>query len=283
MTSSSAASLLSDVTLAPRDPILGVTEAFNAGPNPRKVNLGGGVYINDGGLGALLDGKFGDAVSVAAGIDKPRRPYGAAETLPMLLGDEPEQLTFDGSGVASIREWNTVSVLIERAHALAAQEHFFHWEVGFPGVWQGWQKASPEGGFDAIVGNPPWDRMKMQEVEWFAARDPRIAKQTRAADRKALVAMLIESRSPLGASYELARKRAETAMDRARNSGDYPLLSRGDINLYSLFVERAQSLIRQDGLAGLLTPSGIASDLTASSFFKVVAAAGRLHCIFDFA
>jgi hypothetical protein len=233
-------------------------------------------------LGALLDGKFGDAVSVAAGIDKPRRPYGAAETLPMLLGDEPEQLTFDGSGVASIREWNTVSVLIERAHALAAQEHFFHWEVAFPGVWQAWQKATPDGGFDAIVGNPPWDRMKMQEVEWFAARDPRIARQARAADRKAMVKALIESRSPLGASYELARNRAETAMDRARKSGEYPLLSRGDINLYSLFVERAQALIKPSGLAGLLTPSGIASDLTASAFFKSVASAGRVRCVFDF-
>src|SRR5690349_8129461 len=55
MTSSSAASLLSDVTLAPRDPILGVTEAFNADPNPRKVNLGVGVYINDDGKVPLLD------------------------------------------------------------------------------------------------------------------------------------------------------------------------------------------------------------------------------------
>ena len=62
-------------------------------------------------------------------------------------------------------------------------------------------------------------------------------------------------------------------MERARRSGDYPLLSRGDINLYSLFVERAQSLIKADGIAGLLTPSGIASDLTASVFFKSVALA----------
>ncbi|HWD35891.1 MAG TPA: aminotransferase class I/II-fold pyridoxal phosphate-dependent enzyme, partial [Casimicrobiaceae bacterium] len=55
MTSSSAALLLSDVTLAPRDPILGVTETFNADPNPRKVNLGVGVYSNDDGKVPLLD------------------------------------------------------------------------------------------------------------------------------------------------------------------------------------------------------------------------------------
>ena len=233
-------------------------------------------------LGSLLDGQFGDAVAVAAGLEPPRRPAGAPETLPLPLDDEPEQLTLAGSGVVSVRDYNTVSVLIERAHALAGEEHFFHWEVAFPGVWRDWQRPAPDGGFDAVVGNPPWDRMKMQEVEWFAARDPKIARQARAADRGAMVSALIESRSPLGGAYELARDRAEKAMARARRSGDYPLLSRGDINLYSLFVERAQALIKPTGLAGLLTPSGIASDLTASVFFKGVATAGRVHCIFDF-
>ena len=71
-------------------------------------------------------------------------------------------------------------------------------------------------------------------------------------------------------------------MERARKSGDYPLLSRGDINLYSLFVERAQALIKPTELPACSTPSGIASDLTASAFFKSVASDGRVHCIFDF-
>jgi len=233
-------------------------------------------------LNSLLDGHFGDPVMVAAGIVPPTRPAGAAENLRLAFGDEPEQLALAGTGTVSVREWNTLSVLIERAHALAGEEHFFHWEVAFPGVWQNWQKATPEGGFDAIVGNPPWDRMKMQEVEWFAAREPKIAKQARAADRKAMVAKLIEGRAPLGAAYESARTRSEKAMERARKSGDFPLLSRGDINLYSLFVERSQGMIKSTGIAGLLTPSGIASDLTASAFFKSVAATGRVLCLFDF-
>jgi len=233
-------------------------------------------------LDALLDGRFGDPVAVAAGMVPPNRPAGAPETLRLALDDEPEQLALAGTGTVSVREWNTVSVLIERAHSLAAEEHFLHWEVAFPGVWRAWQSATPEGGFDAVVGNPPWDRMKMQEVEWFAARDPAIARQKRAADRRAMVARLIETRTPLGAAYAVARARAEKAMERARSSGDYPLLSRGDVNIYSLFVERAQSLIHAAGLAGLLTPSGIASDLTASAFFKSVATTGRVHCLFDF-
>ena len=50
-----AASLFGAVDLAPRDPILGITEAFNADANPRKVNLGVGVYCDDAGKVPLLE------------------------------------------------------------------------------------------------------------------------------------------------------------------------------------------------------------------------------------
>ena len=60
------------------------------------------------------------------------------------------------------------------ARSIADRERFLHWQVAFPGVWQGWQDASPSGGFDAVIGNPPWDRIKLQEVEWFATRRPEL-------------------------------------------------------------------------------------------------------------
>ena len=68
----------------------------------------------------------------------------------------------------------------------------------------------------------------------------------------------------------------------ARAGGDYPLLSGGDINLYSLFVERAMNIVKPDGMVGLLTPSGIASDKTAARFFKGVSTEGRLRALYDF-
>ena len=54
----------------------------------------------------------------------------------------------------------------------------------------------------------------------------------------------------------------------ARDCGDYPLLSGGDMNIYSLFVERAMTLVKPTGMVGLLTPSGIASDKTAAPVFQ---------------
>lgn len=168
------------------------------------------------------------------------------------------------------------------AGALAEQEHFFHWEVAFPGVWGDWETAEPTGGFDAVIGNPPWDRLKMQEVEWFAARKPEIALAQRAADRKRMIEDLRKAKDPLYGQYELAVQRADTALELSREGGEYPLLGHGDVNIYSLFVERAQRLIKSDGIAGLLVPSGIASDKGASEFFRSVATSGRLVALLDF-
>ena len=50
-----SASLFDAVEMAPHDPILGVTETYNADPNPNKVNLGVGVYTDDSGKVPVLE------------------------------------------------------------------------------------------------------------------------------------------------------------------------------------------------------------------------------------
>lgn len=233
-------------------------------------------------LQALFDGHFGQPLPIAAGITPPNPPAGVENGEAGLFGDAAHQLALAGTGVASAQDYLALKLLLQKTHALASEQKFLHWQIAFPGVWQNWTSISPDGGFDAVIGNPPWDRMKMQEVEWFAARAPKVAHKARAADRKRLIAEMKAAGDPLIEPYERASSLAETAMERARKSGDYPLLSRGDINIYSLFVERGQALIRRDGVAGLLTPSGIASDFGASVFFRKVATAGRVQCLFDF-
>ena len=172
--------------------------------------------------------------------------------------------------------------MFKRAKILMAEERFFNWQVAFPGVWRDWEHEGLHGGFDALVGNPPWDRMKLQQVEWFAERRPDIAMAQRAADRKKMIAALQAAGDPLATDFAKAEMCATTAAKMARTGGDYPLLSGGDINLYSLFVERAMTLVKSDGLVGLLVPSGIASDKTAAPFFKRVSTRGRLKALYDF-
>ena len=158
---------------------------------------------------------------------------------------------------------------------LTERERPFHWEIEFPQVMGG-------GGFDAVITNPPWDRIEQQEKEWFAARGSEIANLEPAARRKAAIAEGIANGDPLCVQYEEARAQAAAMRLVCRESGDYPLLSGGRTNFYSLFVERALSLINPNGIAGILTPSGIYSDQTASRFFREMSTNGRVGGIYDF-
>jgi hypothetical protein len=203
---------------------------------------------------AFLDGQFGDPVKIASGVAEP----------------------------AGKRGVTVIKALLAKAHDLAAEERFFHWETTFPGVWRDWESAEPEGGFDAVIGNPPWDRTKLQQVEWFAARREEIALQQRASDRKRMIAALERDGDPLWIDFKLADARAKDQARVARTAGQFPLLAHGDINIYSLLVERALRLIKPAGIVGLLVPSGIASDKSASRFFSAISGNSQLAALFDF-
>ncbi|WP_230079965.1 BREX-1 system adenine-specific DNA-methyltransferase PglX [Alteripontixanthobacter maritimus] len=209
-----------------------------------------------------LDGQFGDPLNIARGRLSPEEGKARAE---------------DVERFAEI--WTEARALIE-------EERFLNWQITFPGVWTNWASAELEGGFDAVVGNPPWDRIKLQQVEWFAARRPEIARAQRASDRKKMIGALKVAEDPLHGDYLKADRRAADTLRIARrkpkDGGHYPLLGRGDINLYSLFVERAHRLVKPGGMVGLLTPSGIASDLSASVFFRQVATGGHIKALYDF-
>ncbi|MFO1285814.1 MAG: hypothetical protein U1F49_04260 [Rubrivivax sp.] len=181
------------------------------------------------------------------------------------------------SGEGNTEAARAANELLARVRALAAEERFFHWWTAFPTAF-----ATQAPGFDAVIGNLPWDRIKLQEVEWFAERDPAIASQPRAADRKAMIAALQGKGAPLAADYAAAVARAEANARVLAKAGDYPLLGGGDVNLYSLFVERAQALVKPDGVVALLTPSGIAADKGAAEFFRSIATTKRLGAFFDF-
>ena len=198
------------------------------------------------------------------------------------LGDPVDIALGRAEASTECRENGRFAELLAQARRLIAEERFLGWQVAFPGVWSRWESAGPRGGFDAVIGNPPWDRVKLEPVEWFATRRREIALARHAADRRRMVAALRRQGDPLTVEFDEAAGRAEDAARIARTCGDYPLLSSGDVNLYSLFVERAMALVKPGGMVGLLTPSGIASDKTAARFFRGVATEGRLRALYDF-
>ncbi|WEJ17616.1 BREX-1 system adenine-specific DNA-methyltransferase PglX (plasmid) [Sinorhizobium sp. K101] len=128
--------------------------------------------------------------------------------------------------------------ILNRARQLIDEENFLHWQVAFPGVWTDWENEQLSGGFDAIIGNPPWDRMKLQQVEWFAARRREIALNQRAADRKRMIIALEKSNDPLAADFVKANERAEAATRMARTGRLSPPFGRGREPLFAVYRAR---------------------------------------------
>jgi hypothetical protein len=150
---------------------------------------------------------------------------------------------------------------------------FFHWPLEFPEVFA-------RGGFDVILCNPPWERIKLQQEEFFATRDPEISNALNAAARRALIQRLPETKPQLWRDYQDALHDADATGKHLRVSGQYPLTARGDINTYAVFAERFTVLVGPAGRVGAVLPTGIATDDTTKDFFAALMESRRLASFF---
>lgn len=156
------------------------------------------------------------------------------------------------------------------ATQLSREARAFHWPLELPDVLHA-------GGFDVVLGNPPWEKIKLQEREFFASREPAIAEARTSSVRKRMIAALgdapIGSReSDLYLGLQRAKRIAEASSLFARVGNSafarFPLTGRGDVNTYALFAELFLSLTKDKGRAGLIVPSGIATEDNTSTFFR---------------
>ena len=236
--------------------------------------------------------------------------YVAAFLLPK-IGDDPDPRHFDRLPLPTTEAiWRTVrggdvqssvhTVCTETAQA----NRVFHWPLEFPAV-------MAHGGFDAVIGNPPWERIKLQEQEFFAARDAEIATAPNKAERAKLIKALKMAdpgtpQARLSAEFEFAKRASEAASVFVRKTGRFPLTGTGDVNTYALFAEHFARLARApqkpepagsitqvvtnsggvrpppQGRAGVIVPTGIATDSSTSAFFGDLIARNRLSALYDF-
>jgi hypothetical protein len=151
------------------------------------------------------------------------------------------------------------------------------WTETFPDVF-----SRDHPGFDCVIGNPPWERLKLQEREFFAFSAPAIAGAVNAATRRKLIAELETKRPELYARYTQAQEAAERTLAHVRTAGEFPLTAKGDINTYMLFAELARKIVAPRGRVGLLVPSGIATDNTTREFFAALVDSKALIGLYDF-
>ncbi|MGW6639749.1 Eco57I restriction-modification methylase domain-containing protein [Streptomyces cyaneofuscatus] len=223
-------------------------------------------------------------------LEEGRPLEGIARPLPP-MGEDPapesdEDRTWrEGAGERELRD-------------VVARNRFFHWHLEFPRVFRVEDTDAPDanaetgwqGGFDAVLGNPPWERVEIAEKEWFAARHEEIA-DAASAVRKPLIEKLrnsadehgmpIEADRELYRGFQTAQRESKGTVSMLRGSGIFPLTGTGRVNMYAVFTEKARSLLLPDGMSGLVLPTGIATDLTTSSFFSDLVERRQLVAVLD--
>lgn len=187
---------------------------------------------------------------------------------------------------------------LQKARQLCIDNRVLHWPLVFP-------QLAGKGGFDCVLANPPWERIKLQEEEFFATRNQEVAAARNKAERGQRITWLAQGMLAMHLSPELgldericetekrtyrefiiARRTAEAASLFAHlkedDGGRFPLTGVGDVNTYALFAETINRLIAPDGRAGFIVPTGIATDDSTKRYFSAITQESRLVSLYDF-
>lgn len=162
--------------------------------------------------------------------------------------------------LVQLRENEKVNeALIERVLKTADQYHFFHYHLEFPEVFD-------KGGFDCLLGNPPWEELQAQEKEFFSEY-PEIANATATARKKKIDDLKVQSEQ-----LHLDWINYKSTIDRIRifisESQSFSLSAFGKLNLYSLFAEKFLALVNQSGYTSFITPTDIGTGKSNQTFIS---------------
>ena len=208
--------------------------------------LGSRDRSENGAFARILDGTEGDMLRIAQGLDEPRTDQARS--------------------------------IIERLRAIGEQENFLHWQVAFPNRWNDWTSAELKGGFDAVIGNPPWGNMEFEELGWLKVHAPTIAHAVDAASRATLLTQAPQIASLIAA----ARERMSRMMSALRQSESYSYGFGRKIDIGYPFALRCASLIKSDGVVGLLVPTGVVTSQGSASFVQQMLGSRTLNTVLDY-
>lgn len=156
----------------------------------------------------------------------------------------------------------------------AARQRFFHWCVEFPEVF------ADGGGFDVMCGNPPWDKLQMEDEKWFLGKDNDIVDASNQSARDKKISALENTNPKLYDEYMDARHDITSQSNFVKNSGRFTLTNCGKIELSSLFAEICLQFSKEAW--GLVLPTGIAVNDSNKAFFSKLVDENRLISLYDF-
>lgn len=165
--------------------------------------------------------------------------------------------------------------LVQTVKNLANQYRFFHWHLEYPEVFE-------KGGFDCILGNPPWEKLQAEEVKFFSTRDTVISTQESTKKRKQLIDRLQLTNPHLFIEWESYKDSIERTAKYIINSSQYKNSGKGNINFYKIFADKAIKSISKKGYCGLIVQSGLFTDDLSKEFFQELMLNMNIVSVYDF-
>ena len=153
------------------------------------------------------------------------------------------------AGAIASGEIGEVANALADAQSIARQYRFFHWPLEFPSIFH---RDRP--GFDMVVGNPPWNKVKFEKLNFLALHDPGIRGLRSGLERDKRADLLLQRRPELRQAIDDTQRIVEEQRRFYRPENGYPIQGRGDTDLYKLFCGRYSSITRHEGFIGVVLP-----------------------------
>ncbi len=158
---------------------------------------------------------------------------------------------------------------------LSSQYQFFHWHLAFPEVFA-------KGGFDCVLGNPPWENIKADPVEFFAVVAPTVAAAPTANARAVRIEELILTDSDLRVRWDEHKRHIAGQQHIISSSGRFLFGAHGKCNTMPLFLDLFASFASSRGHAGIVVKSVIGTDAEYQPLFQHLVETARIAAFFDF-
>jgi Eco57I restriction-modification methylase len=168
--------------------------------------------------------------------------------------------------------------LVGRANGVASHRRFFHWKLEFPEVFG-------NGGFDVVLGNPPWDTLSPDAKEFFAAYDPQVRFHDRDGQQR-IMERLLEN-PVIAQSWADHCRWLYSQVHFFKDSGRYSMfapgnLGKGDFNVYRMFIEAAIRITREGGRVAQIVPEGLYNGANCMAIRKEMIEGNSLEALLGF-
>jgi hypothetical protein len=157
---------------------------------------------------------------------------------------------------------------LEVVRQVAERVRPLHWVLEFPEVFVSGPGAEAPGGFDVVLGNPPWVKVQWNEGGILGDLDPRLELRRMSAKQKADERLRVLSVEKVG-NREAYLAEFEEMVGLGNYLGSHanqPLLKGQQTNLYKCFITKAWELLAREGMSGLIHQQGIFDDPKGGTF-----------------